>query len=218
MPTMNPGDPNQGATQDARQLDPDLDDYPNIFRDNDDDDGANINNNMQLDRDRGDWRSQSVTSSANNDDVPPLPPPVGGEAVVIPNNAGREDSEEVIIGPQMPQQVGVPRETVQLWEEVAYGLEKNQTGEFYILHCTFTITSFQFKLTITYTSSSLPLYYHSRLAKGSRIPRISPPTPPQHHPNNLHRQHSRCHNLHPQIHDTNHFHPTRTKLDQNWQL
>ncbi len=54
--------------------------------------------------------------------------------------------EGEIIGP-MPQQqqrqeeagvqlqAGVPVETVQLWEEVAFGLEKNQTGKF--LSCVF---------------------------------------------------------------------------------
>ena len=80
--------------------------------------------------------------------VPPLPPPVDNEAeevVVIPNNVeqqqqGEPQREEVvvvegeIIGPQLQQQAveeeeGVPVETVQLWEEVAFGLEKNQTGK-----------------------------------------------------------------------------------------
>jgi len=84
--------------------------------------------------------------------VPPLPPPVDNEAeevVVIPNNVeqqGEPQREEVvvvegeIIGPQLQQQQqaveeeeeGVPVETVQLWEEVAFGLEKNQTGKFYL--------------------------------------------------------------------------------------
>lgn len=81
----------------------------------------------------------------------------GGEVVLIPNtvdhhgtgadNLGEQQQREEaivvegeIIGP-MPQlqlqqgdggqlQAGVPVETVQLWEEVAYGLEKNQTGKF----------------------------------------------------------------------------------------
>lgn len=80
----------------------------------------------------------------------------GGEVVLIPNtvdhhggggsdNLEREQQREQaivvegeIIGP-MPQQrqeqegaqlqAGVPVETVQLWEEVAFGLEKNQTGK-----------------------------------------------------------------------------------------
>ena len=81
--------------------------------------------------------------------VPPLPPPVDNEeVVVIPNNVeqqqqGEPQREEVvvvegeIIGPQLQQQAveeeeGVPVETVQLWEEVAFGLEKNQTGKFYL--------------------------------------------------------------------------------------
>jgi len=88
--------------------------------------------------------------------VPPLPPPVDNEeVVVIPNNVEQQQQgepqqrEEVvvvegeIIGPQLQQQQqaveeeeGVPVETVQLWEEVAFGLEKNQTGKFY-LFCDF---------------------------------------------------------------------------------
>ena len=58
------------------------------------------------------------------------------EAVVIPNHldeaivANEEGEEEVMIGPQEEQQQqGAPTEIVQLWEEVAYGLEKNQTGK-----------------------------------------------------------------------------------------
>lgn len=81
----------------------------------------------------------------------------GGGAVVIPSNNEEQredviavndnnnhnDGEEVMIGPrQQPQQQqpvqeeeeveegGAPIEVVKLWEEVAFGLEKQQTGKF----------------------------------------------------------------------------------------
>lgn len=101
----------------------------------------------------------AAVEEANNDgfdaeEVPPLPPPPidGGavEVVVIPNNIENNNLQqeppqqqqqlreeaivvegEGVIGPQLQQQVegAAPSESVQLWEEVAFGLEKNQTGK-----------------------------------------------------------------------------------------
>ena len=75
--------------------------------------------------------------------VPPLPPPL--DSTNNGEHGGQQQQREEaivvvgeIIGPQPQQQqeeeveqetTGVPVETIQLWEEVAYGLEKNQTGE-----------------------------------------------------------------------------------------
>jgi hypothetical protein len=65
------------------------------------------------------------------------------EDVIAVNDNNHNDGEEVMIGPrQQPQQQpvqeeeeveeegGAPIEVVKLWEEVAFGLEKQQTGKF----------------------------------------------------------------------------------------
>ena len=155
-------DPQAAAatTNGDNEADPSSNEFQNLFHENNDTsmqldprgDGIHWNGDSIPANEVGVFNSnyEVVDLGEEQYGVPPLPPPVDNEAeevVVIPNNIenglqqGEQQREEVvvvegeIIGPQqqaVEEEEGVPVETVQLWEEVAFGLEKNQTGKFYL--------------------------------------------------------------------------------------
>eukprot|EP00984_Skeletonema_dohrnii_P027108 scaffold16561_cov77-Skeletonema_dohrnii-CCMP3373.AAC.1 len=152
--TSTNDDPQAAAATTTNEADPSSNEFQNLFHENDtsmqlDPRGEGIiwNGDSIPANEVGVFnRNYEVDLGEEQYGVPPLPPPVDDAAeavVVIPNNIeqqqqGEPQREEVvvvegeIIGPQLQQQAveeeeGVPVETVQLWEEVAFGLEKNQT-------------------------------------------------------------------------------------------
>eukprot|EP00984_Skeletonema_dohrnii_P006590 scaffold2358_cov105-Skeletonema_dohrnii-CCMP3373.AAC.1 len=152
--TSTNDDPQAAATTNGdNEADPSSNEFQNLFHENDTSmqldprgEGIHWNGDSIPANEVGVFNSNyEVDLGEEQYGVPPLPPPVDNEeVVVIPNNIeqqqGEPQREEVvvvegeIIGPQLQQQQqaveeeeGVPVETVQLWEEVAFGLEKNQT-------------------------------------------------------------------------------------------